>query len=324
MHTAKSTWSRLTDSLGRTPRLGHMTTTKALPAALLARLKARGIVGDDDDDPGTTTTTTKRRRELETNEEDALPPGWKAKKDETYGKVYYYNKKLNKTQWERPGEVKDDVRPRATTVAAAAAVGARDGVEQRRDETAKRAPPPPLPPGWSVAIDPSTKKEYYFNPHTQKTSWERPRDGASAVGMRRCLGCGGFGRGLVKAHGYCLHCSRVLRKYPPGVDSLDVVENKFMTKQQRERVAPPPPKIEQSIKLPTVSVTRAPSAATTGIGPAHRGTQQVPVAKKVAARAAIPKVRADEPLDPMDPAAYSDAPRGTWGTGIDKSREGPS
>ena len=296
----------------RTPRRGHMTTTKALPAALLARLKARGIVRDDDDDAGrTTTTTTKRRRELETNEEDALPPGWKAKKDETYGKVYYYNKKLNKTQWERPGEVKDDVRPRATTVRAAA-VGAL------------APPPPPLPPGWSVAIDPSTKKEYYFNPHTQKTSWDRPRDGASAVGMRRCLGCGGFGRGLVKAHGYCLHCSRVLRKYPPGVDSLDVVENKFMTKQQRERVAPPLPKIEQSIKPPTVSVTRAPSAATTGIGPAHRGTQQVPVAKKVAARAAVPKAKADDPLDPMDPAAYSDAPRGTWGTGIDKSREGPS
>jgi hypothetical protein len=26
--------------------------------------------------------------------------------------------------------------------------------------------------------------------------------------------------------------------------------------------------------------------------------------------------RDDDPLDPMDPAAYSDVPRGTWTTGI--------
>ena len=276
--------------------------------------------------PTTTTTTTTKRRREDDAKDDAhapLPPGWKAKKDETYGKVYYYNKKLNKTQWERPGGAQGEVRTTTTaTTTATTTSGARE-VEQKR-EPAKRAPPPPLPPGWNVAIDPSTKKEYYFNQHTQKTSWERPRDGASSVGMRRCLGCGGFGRGLVKAHGYCHHCSRILRKYPPGVNSLDVVENKFMTKQQRERLAPPPPKIEQSIKPPTVSVTRAPSASTTGIGPAHRGTQQAPPAKKVAARVAVPKIKADEPLDPMDPAAYSDAPRGTWGTGIDKAREGPS
>ncbi|XP_039586983.1 polyglutamine-binding protein 1 [Passer montanus] len=31
--------------------------------------------------------------------------------------------------------------------------------------------------------------------------------------------------------------------------------------------------------------------------------------------------RKDEELDPMDPSAYSDAPRGTWSTGLPKRNE---
>lgn len=38
-----------------------------------------------------------------------------------------------------------------------------------------------------------------------------------------CLvqGCGGFGQGLVKAHGFCMHCSRILQKLPPGMTSFE-------------------------------------------------------------------------------------------------------
>eukprot|EP00976_Prorocentrum_cordatum_P046982 948946-Prorocentrum_minimum.AAC.2 len=49
-----------------------------------------------------------------------------------------------------------------------------------------------------------------------ETSWDMPADAAHKVRMKRCGGCGGFGRGLVKAHNYCLHCSRTLDKPPPG------------------------------------------------------------------------------------------------------------
>ena len=82
----------------------------ALPEALLARLAKRGIAvpsdgdGDGDDDDA----TTKRRREDEdgtgTDVDAKLPRGWRAKVDPTYGQTYYYNKALNKTQWERPVE----------------------------------------------------------------------------------------------------------------------------------------------------------------------------------------------------------------------------
>ncbi len=40
-----------------------------------------------------------------TGEKDALPPGWKASKDQN-GNVYYYNKELKVTQWSRPEELK--------------------------------------------------------------------------------------------------------------------------------------------------------------------------------------------------------------------------
>ena len=86
----------------------------ALPEALLARLAKRGIAvpsdGDGDGDGDDDDATTKRRREDEDEDEDEdgtgtdvdakLPRGWRAKVDPTYGQTYYYNKALNKTQWE--------------------------------------------------------------------------------------------------------------------------------------------------------------------------------------------------------------------------------
>ena len=284
----------------------------ALPEALLARLAKRGIaVPSDDDGDGDgdgDDATTKRRREDEDEDEDEdgtgtdvdakLPRGWRAKGDPTYGQTYYYNKALNKTQWERP-------------------------VEAEKTRPPPPPPPPatPLPPGWRATTDPASGREYFFNPHTQRTSWERPRDGATAVGMRRCSGCGGFGRGLVKAHGYCLHCSRILGRYPPGVSSLDVVDNPFMTKQQRAKAAST---ATGTARVETkASAVSKPASVRRDIGPSgaqgNSNHERAPKRKAIAARA--PARKESEPLDPMDPASYSDAPRGTWGTGIDKSRE---
>lgn len=274
-----------------------------IPDALRARLAKRGIEvpTDGDGDGDGTTTLIKRARGESTSdggEEDALPPGWRSKVDPTYGKTYYYNKTLNKTQWERPVM-----------------------------EKTRRPPPPPpkpvapLPPGWTAVTDPGSGREYFYNQSTQKTSWERPKDAASAVGMKRCAGCGGFGRGLVEEHGYCLHCSRILGRPPPGVSSLDVVENKFMTRQQRERAdaLASKAKVEEK-KPPTVSYSK-PAQIEQKIGPSSQ--QSAPsrpsAPKKVAARP--PPQQESEPLDPMDPSSYSDAPRGGWGRGIEKSRD---
>lgn len=287
---------------------------KSIPDALRARLAERGIevpsaaTGASDGTRRATREGDRAETSRETSTSDAeatLPAGWKQKMDETHKRVYYYNKALNKTQWERP----------------------------RAEE--KRAPPPPpprreirptkstvLPPGWHSTIDPTSGREYYFNPHTQKTSWERPVDAASAVGMKRCAGCGGFGRNLVESHGYCVHCSRVLQVYPPGVNSLDIVENKFMTKREKA-AAPLPP--ARTVESKTVSVAKPTSVKTNEIGPSvHRvaahNPEPAPQVVKKRARAPTLSKKEEDTLDPMDPAAYSDAPRGGWGAGIEKSR----
>ena len=74
-----------------------------IPDALRARLAERGIdVPTEADREGDGTRMSKRARggasTSDAKEEDALPPGWRAKVDPTYGKTYYYNKTLNKTQ----------------------------------------------------------------------------------------------------------------------------------------------------------------------------------------------------------------------------------
>lgn len=75
-------------------------------------------------------------------------------------------------------------------------------------------------------------REYYYNRRTNETSWEIPRKAArtfsagsseiysstdrggsfSAViygsKFKKCLGCTGWGRGLVQAWDYCNHCTR--------------------------------------------------------------------------------------------------------------------
>lgn len=73
-------------------------------------------------------------------------------------------------------------------------------------------------------------QKYYYNTNTQATQWEPPTAVNPGVAphaptnaavemaaqntdiwnsqMQRCLGCGGWGVGLVQPWGYCNHCTR--------------------------------------------------------------------------------------------------------------------
>jgi polyglutamine-binding protein 1 len=72
-----------------------------------------------------------------------------------------------------------------------------------------------------------TGHRYYYNVKTNESSWERPKvapattdqdksgtgevaTNGAASKFKKCLGCGGWGRGLVQAWNYCNHCTRCL------------------------------------------------------------------------------------------------------------------
>ena len=264
-----------------------------------AKLRARGINvdGDTANDSGEATTTAAGAGASST--EDPLPEGWAEAIDKTYGTKYYYNAKLGQSSW---------TRPRASVAPAAVSV---------------TAPSSTLPPGWKEAVDPKTGRTYYCNPFTSSTSWEKPIDAAAVAKMKRCKGCGGFGRGLVKAHGFCLHCSRILNK---PVEGLAATTRVPMKSPGAQHVVP-----EQ--RASAVVISRGPekvvahAVARAGIGPTPH-PRVVPVASTSDPEPVTANVRSRPPpmgkprraapagIDPMDPSSYSDAPVGGWGSGL--------
>ncbi|KAI3894944.1 hypothetical protein MKW92_009150 [Papaver armeniacum] len=77
--------------------------------------------------------------------------------------------------------------------------------------------PPYLPPqqDWIETLDETSGCKYYFNTKTHVSQWEVPESLKkvplhSSFMQIKCMGCGGWGLGLVQAWGYCNHCTRVL------------------------------------------------------------------------------------------------------------------
>jgi hypothetical protein len=73
--------------------------------------------------------------------EDDLPEGWETATD-SRGNIYFFNRSLNKSVWERP---------------------TKNGSDSL------------LPEGWKEGIDPASGKTYYFNYSTNETTWDRPK-----------------------------------------------------------------------------------------------------------------------------------------------------
>lgn len=174
-----------------------------LPDFLKQRLRARGILKDETTNKNYTSTQTVDSQEIENKSAQELPPGWIEVKDPTTGAPYFYNQSTGVSQWDRPDSVVNIMQHQVS---------------------------PSLPENWEEAIDKSTGHKYYYNTKTQTTQWEPPTSVNTNVTppastntavepvaqaadiwnsqMQRCLGCGGWGVGLVQPWGYCNHCTR--------------------------------------------------------------------------------------------------------------------
>uniref|UniRef100_A0A1D1YSS0 Polyglutamine-binding protein 1 n=2 Tax=Anthurium amnicola TaxID=1678845 RepID=A0A1D1YSS0_9ARAE len=260
------------------------TAQRELPEYLQKRLKARGILKDDVISGGT--TTEKKQESLSTAAMNVptLPPGWAEAKDPASGCTYYYNENTGESKWDCPTEC---------------SASSQLPVLQS------------LSDGWEEMLDNSTGQKYYYNTKTHATKWERPISvdetplqpsqmvsaAKSTSGEHetsptiKCIGCGGWGVGLVHQWGYCNHCTRVLnlpvQSYSSSYSSDHQQTGKIMSKDTSGHMIPNP---RSSFKPPF-----------------GKGN------KRVSRKRAFSE---DDELDPMDPSSYSDAPRGGWVVGL--------
>ncbi|XP_074372079.1 uncharacterized protein LOC141712874 isoform X2 [Apium graveolens] len=248
-----------------------------LPEYLKLKLRARGILKDEEakTPPQTPQNLTPKN----------LPPEWIEACDPASGSLYYYNQKSGKSQWERPVEASLNSEPPSSS---------------------------PLPTDWQVLFDETTGKNYYYNTKTFVTQWEQPgfshhvpfvnhdtevsgkeaneNHGDQPSAFKKCLGCGGWGVGLVQTRGYCNHCTRLLNL--PQVQSINV---------QKE---------QQTFH------TESTTADSGNTFSRNRPNLKPPMGKSTKKDSRKRAHTEEDELDPMDPSSYSDAPRGGWVVGL--------
>ncbi|XP_010256838.1 PREDICTED: uncharacterized protein LOC104596944 isoform X2 [Nelumbo nucifera] len=249
---------------------------KELPEYLKQKLRARGILKDETA-KGCSVTTDKNLGAQTTQPATVvkLPPGWVEAKDPASGSIYYYNENTGQSQWESPIESANSAQSPSVL---------------------------PLPPYWQEAIDETTGQKYYYNTKTHVSQWEWPdsslatssqhaeADDQSSM-LKRCMGCGGWGLGLVQTWGYCNHCTRVL--------NLPFQQYLAHGSTDQSQTGITATKKEAQNKVP---FKQRPNSKPTGKGNRRENRRRLQAE--------------DDELDPMDPSSYSDAPRGGWVVGL--------
>jgi len=149
-------------------------------------------------------------------------------------------------------------------------------ITQEKSNKSKTFEAKPLPPGWFLVPDPKSGHKYYWNVHTNMVSWRHPQDAKADI---------------------TLPASFQLKK-----DTNADKEKSAVTGEEDTENRPTEKKIEEK---------KAPIKVNTGKHPsllkAQREKDRLNPYKK--------KQKKDE-LDPMDPASYSDVPRGNWNSGL--------
>ncbi|XP_038698119.1 uncharacterized protein LOC119995688 [Tripterygium wilfordii] len=258
---------------------------KELPEYLKEKLRARGIIKDDTGNVVPSRTDNKSEAAtIQKAEVRKLPPGWEEAKDPTSGASYYYNESTGKSQWEKPLEMPCSI-PTQSSVS--------------------------LLEDWVEAQDETTGHRYYYNTKTHVSQWEHPNSsqqagsahsdsqvsGSSTNGsfvhplteLQKCMGCGGWGVGLVQMWGYCNHCTRV----------LNLPQAQFLTYRTNEDPS-------------NAAYTKGSHGK---LAPKQRSNWKPPMGKGNG-RGKKRALSEDDELDPMDPSSYSDAPRGGWVVGL--------
>ncbi|XP_057351744.1 polyglutamine-binding protein 1 isoform X2 [Manis pentadactyla] len=174
-----------------------------------------------------------------------------------------------------------------------------------------------LPPSWYKVFDPSCGLPYYWNVDTDLVSWLSPHDSNSVVTKSaKKLRSNNTGdheksdRGHEKSDRGHEKPDRGHEKPDRGHDKSDRDRERGYDKVDRERERDRDRDRDRDRGYDKADREESKERRH------HRREELAPYpkSKKVASRK-------DEELDPMDPSSYSDAPRGTWSTGLPKRNE---
>lgn len=206
---------------------------------------------------------------------------------------------------------------------------------------------PPLPPGWYPAFDVRYGVPYFFNPDTGARSWippgfPPPPRHPAAAGLPEGWDVGVDGRRGGSIYYYCVQTGERTWDRPgggggggggdgaPTPTAPDFAPSPSFTGPRPGCVFKMGPKglgYYADVRRDGVQAAGTPTAARGSIGPAAPPSAAPPPA--AAPRPAVKRAPAPPPqptrkqeIDPMDPAAYSDAPVGGWGSGLEKARGG--
>ncbi|CAG0894634.1 unnamed protein product [Darwinula stevensoni] len=148
----------------------------------------------------------------------------------------------------------------------------------------------PLPPGWREALDPGTGRFYYWNVDNGYVSWLSPMHPRAVIGP--CA-------------------SRIRSELPPSY------KNEPQNEQGVAQEA-----MEQGSDYDSDEDERRSRKKDRGASRRDRDRDRDRDRERDRDRDRGRRGRAKpDELDPMDPAAYSEAPRGTWSTGLQRRNE---
>ncbi|XP_066469742.1 polyglutamine-binding protein 1 [Tiliqua scincoides] len=149
-----------------------------------------------------------------------------------------------------------------------------------------------LPPNWYKVVDPICGLPYYWNVETDLVSWLSPNDPSSVV---------------TKAAKKLKSNSELEAQYErhPGTEGTPAPFSLFrLAPGHKQNAEEKMDRSQEKVERDEVKERRH-----------FRREELAPYPKSKKSS------RKDEELDPMDPSAYSDAPRGTWSTGLPKRNE---
>ncbi|PIO38096.1 hypothetical protein AB205_0123890 [Aquarana catesbeiana] len=205
-----------------------------------------------------------------------------------------------------------------------------------------------LPPNWYKVFDPDCGLPYYWNVETDMVSWLSPNDPTAIMskstfkhkGDAVCMSL--FVRSLMYRNGgslffsyvlsFChtpfssssFHSSLLLHPFPAlflkfsspflWIESICILfVNVYHCYQSEERLERSD-RLERPERLERLERVERVEREELKERRHSRRDEVAPYPKSK-------KGRKDEEIDPMDPSAYSDAPRGTWSTGLPKRNE---